>query len=149
MSRLWRRQPIVRNKLLVCYRDIRETVAVVEAIAVDSAAASRPSYAPGDWFFQIATILVLILLILVGIGLAVEEAGLGIVYVVLVTPPLLGALFHIRRKQTKQGQVTWAEKFVALIASGAIMVGILGMLWVAALGALVAYCFVAIASGGL
>lgn len=136
----------------MCYRDIRNETPIIEAVAVDSspkaAVAQRPSYAPGEWFFRIATFLVLVLLVLVGIGLATEEVGLVIVYALLVTPPLLGALFRIRRR-AKQGHVSWGEKFATLLMSGAIMIGILGVLWIAALGALVAFCFVAIATGNL
>ena len=137
----------------MCYLDIRDEHPVVEAqLATPSTAApvnKPPPFALSELFFRLATVCVLVMLVLVGIGVATEEAGLGIVYVIMVTPPLLGTLLRVRKRRSKVGNVTWSEKFMTLMVSGAIMLGVIGLLWIAAIVALLAFCFVALAGGGL
>ena len=135
--------PLTAHQCWMCQADVRAEPAVVLAEALPQ----RPSYAPAEWFFAAASLLVVLVLILVGIGVGMQSPGLLVVYVVLVIPPLVGAVVRVKRREAQLGSVSWAEKFVTLVVSGSIMIGVLGLV-AAALGvALFVMCFAAMAGG--
>ncbi len=92
--------------------------------------------------FAVCTIGVLILLVLIGIGCTVDgEIDSLIGFLIFTTPPLLGSLVYLLRRQATGNRVTWMEGFITLLASAAVTFGLFVMLTVALVAILFIACF--------
>ncbi|MFV1965194.1 MAG: hypothetical protein ACC628_07195 [Pirellulaceae bacterium] len=127
----------------MCDADLSREPEIVLAEFVDT----TPDYAPAESFFAVATLFVLSAVMLIGIGLGAQAPGLAVVYVVLVLPALIGSWVRIKRREARVGHTSWSERFVTLAMSGAITLGVLGLLFAALLVALFAFCIVAVTQG--
>jgi hypothetical protein len=124
----------------MCQADVAKATSIVLAEAV----VASPSHLPGERFFAGATILLLALLALVGIGIGVQEPGAGILYGILVLPPVVGTVLRIQYRKGRGDRITWADRFGTLALSGAIMVGLVGLIAFVGFIALFIMCFAAL-----
>ncbi|MCA9161729.1 MAG: hypothetical protein KDA62_02075 [Planctomycetales bacterium] len=117
----------------------------VEIVTAEIVGENRPNPIL-DRTFAVLTGLVGLLIVIVGIGIAADEPSLGVLYVLVVTPPLLGAFVRVKREMRRRRYVGWGERLATLIVSFALMYGLLMALGVAALVAFFIYCVIALST---
>lgn len=118
-----------------------------ELIPLAEAVDLTPRHSLQESFFQFATLATLALVVLVGVGMAIHEPGSVIIYLMLVGPPLIGATLHVAHRERRDGKVSWASRFTALIASAVIMASALVAIAVALFVAFFVFCLVAMGTG--
>ena len=124
----------------LCYTDFGKSPEIVTAEVV----AEPPRQSISEWLFAILTLLAIGMVIVVGIGVAMQEWQTGVVYLVLVSIPLAACAVRIQVKKSRQGSMTWAERFSTLMVTTLVAMGILGGLAVAAAVAFFVWCFAAL-----
>jgi hypothetical protein len=112
--------------------------------------AGEAPYAPGPEqgaaTFGASTALLLVTLVILGVGIFSLAPGMGVLYVILVAPPVIAtSLVGARRRQRGQA---WGGKEKAATAAISIvgLFSALGLLSLAAFVAFFVYCVVAIAN---
>ena len=144
------------SKCWLCFAPLAQEQPVVTAEFADTPLppppppAQPPAYMRfTEPFFAICTLGSLLLLALVGIGIATDEPGALIGYLILVLPPLIGCLLYWLGKRSTGKPLTWAGRFVSLVVSGAVMVGVLSLISVALIVGLFLFFISMVASGNL
>ena len=123
----------------LCHANLNDVPIVVAELI---AAPQSPVWKLSEVFFAVLSALTALLIVLIGIGVFVEEAVLGVIYVILVLPPLTVTLARTYRKTHSGAGISWAERFATFVVSSVVMAGVLGILAIAALACLIIMCFV-------
>jgi len=125
-------------KCWLCHADLSDVpIVVAELIAPPMS----PAWQLSEVFFAVLSALTALLVVLIGIGVFIEEATMGLIYVILVLPPLTVTLARTYRKTRSGAGISWAERFATFVVSSVVMAGILGILAIAALACLIIMCF--------
>ena len=132
-----------RPRCWLCQGVVTGGTEIVDAEVV----AEPPPYAPSDAFFAVVSAVLAAVILLVGLGAALTQPGMAIMLAVIVVPALAATVIRTQRKQARQGYVSWGERLATFVVSAALAVGILSLLGVAAVIALIAFCFYAMATG--
>jgi len=127
------------GKCWLCHADLSDLPVVVAQLI---APPMSPAWKLSEVFFAVLSALTALLVVLIGIGIFVQEAALGIIYVILVLPPLTVTVARTYRKTRSGAGISWAERFATFLVSSVVMMGILGLLAVAAVACLIIMCFV-------
>ena len=106
-----------------------------------------PPHAPSDAFFAVVSGFLAVVVLLVGVGTAFTQPGLAIALAIVVAPALVATLVRTQKQQQRHGYVSWGERLATFVVSAAMVVGVLSALGAAAMIALVAFCFYALATG--
>lgn len=113
-----------------------QPIVMAQLIAPPQPPASQLS----EIFFASLSALVGLLVFLLGVGIFLEERALGVIYVILILPPLTVTWLRSVRKTRSGAGISWAERFITFLISSIVMFGILVMLGIAAIICLILIC---------
>lgn len=131
--------PLSAPQCWLCFGKLPAGMDVVDAEVV--APPESPAWQLTEVFFAVVSALTALLVVLVGIGVFCEEPVMGIIYVVIVLPPLGVTVARTARKRRAGENISWAERFATFVVSSVVMLGFLGLLAVAAVACLIIMCF--------
>lgn len=126
------------GKCWLCHADLSDEPLVVAQLI---APPPSPVWKLSEVFFASLSALTALLVVLIGIGIFAQEATLGVIYVILVLPPLTVTVARTYRKTQSGAGISWAERFATFLVSSVVMMGVLGILAVAAVACLIIMCF--------
>jgi hypothetical protein len=95
----------------------------------------------GAWQFTLSELMIVVTLIAVIAGTWAIEPATGVMLVIVSAPALLVTFIRTARRRSRGQDVTWASKIVTFLITAAAVVGIVMLLWAAAIVALIVYCF--------
>ena len=118
-------------------------VAVPQSVVVADLVAppQSPLWSLGEVFFAVLSALTALMIVLIGLGIFAEEFVAGLIYVVVVLPPLTVTVARTVRKTRSGVGISWAERFATFLVSAVVMAALLGLLAVAAVACLIIMCF--------
>lgn len=125
-------------KCWLCNADLSDAPVLVAELV--SAPPGEPAWSLTEAFFAGLSALTALLVVLLGIGLFAQQPGLGVIYVILVIPPLTVTAARTFRKTRSGAGISWAERLATFVISSVVMLGVLGMLAIAAVACLIIYC---------
>jgi 4-amino-4-deoxy-L-arabinose transferase-like glycosyltransferase len=100
----------------------------------------------GPWTFSLSTLFLLVTLLALGMGIFALAPGLGVLYAVLVAPPLFAtSIVGVRRRRRGQAWGGKEKAATAALSVAGTLAG-LSLLIVAAVVAFFIYCIVAISN---
>lgn len=108
----------------------------------------RPRYALSEWFFGGLTFLLGGVLLLIAIGAFAQNPGVGLGFLILVAPAVIAVLTREQRRRTQHQATGWADRFLTILVSLSLTIGIVGMLCVAGCVAFFLYCLATFSGPG-
>jgi len=122
----------------MCRGDLK-LVAPVEVVTAEVVSAA-PKFAPSAAFFPMLTVLAIVVAVLVGWALGEQSLGILPFYAIIVIPALVAASVRVGRKRLAGQPVSWGEAILTGVIAAAVVHGALGLLAIAGLVALFAFC---------
>lgn len=131
--------PLSAPRCWLCQGELPAGMTIVDAEVVGPP--ESPAWQLTEAFFAVVSALTALLVVLIGIGVFCEEPVMGIIYVVIVVPPLGVTVARSARKRRAGVNISWAERFATFVVSSVVMLAFLGLLAVAAVACLIIMCF--------
>ncbi len=102
----------------------------------------------GGWQFTLSEAMILVTLIAVIAGTWAVKPANAVLLVLITGPALLVTFIRTARKRSRGKDVTWVDKLATFLITAASVIGVLMVLWVAAIVAFFLYCIYAVAHSG-
>jgi hypothetical protein len=110
----------------ICHRDLAASDLVVADVV-----GRRPPFAPSEALFMFLTLALVAALAMSVVGMWQQAPGAGIFMMALLSPVIIATLIRGMKRQSKQGYLTWQDRFAVLGSSLVLTIGIIMLVLVA------------------